>query len=125
MTDKEYEQKRCECWEEYCQTHPLCNTPVMRLNFNWTFDRAYVLGKQETKQEIKQETDAEDTVIQCWVARDGGGNLSLSIAKPARHHYSLSWISVCVNIPKHLFPDLTWESDPIEVELIIKRKKNG
>lgn len=26
---------------------------------------------------------------------------------------------------KSLFPDLTWESDPLEVELIIKRKKNG
>lgn len=45
MTQTEYERKKRECWEEYCQTHPLCNTPVMRLNFDWTFDRAYALGK--------------------------------------------------------------------------------
>lgn len=29
----------------------------------------------------------------------------------------------CITLPKDSFPDLTWESDPIEVELIIKRKK--
>lgn len=29
------------------------------------------------------------------------------------------------SVLERLFPDLTWESDPIEVELIIKRKKNG
>lgn len=53
MNNQDYEQKKRECWEEYCQTHPLCNTPVMRLNFDWTFDRAYALGKE--KEAITQE----------------------------------------------------------------------
>lgn len=53
MTQNDYEAKKRECWEEYCKTHPLCNTPVMRLNFDWTFSRAYDLGKE--KEAITQE----------------------------------------------------------------------
>lgn len=53
MNNQEYEQKKRECWEEFT-TMPLYKA------FNFAFDRAYALGKKEIKQEIKQETDAED-----------------------------------------------------------------
>lgn len=53
MNNQDYETKKRECWDEYCKTHPLCNTSVMRLNFDWTFDRAYALGKQEKDAEKK------------------------------------------------------------------------
>ena len=79
MNNQEYEQKKRECWEEYCQTHPLCNTPVMRLNFDWTFDRAYALGKREK--------DAEEIMISGWVARDSDGTLTLFEVKPERVRY--------------------------------------
>ena len=53
MNTENYTKNRAECWEEYCETHPLCNTPVMRMNFDWTFSRAYALGKE--KEAITQE----------------------------------------------------------------------
>lgn len=36
------------------------------------------------------------------------------------------WESDCASflpLDKNLFPDLTWDDDPIEVEIVIKRKK--
>lgn len=75
----------------------------------------------------KQEKDA-DTVIQGWVARDVDGLLFFYSNKPKRYfigEYS-HWKGIVINsIPKQLFPDLTWESEPQECEIIIKRKKNG
>lgn len=53
MNNQDYEQKKRECWEEFT-TMPLYKA------FSFAFDRAYALGKKEIKQEIKQETDAED-----------------------------------------------------------------
>lgn len=60
MTQTEYEQKRRECWEEFCESDkPYDVEPA----FDFAFDRAYALGKQEIKQEIKQEKDAEGEEI--------------------------------------------------------------
>ncbi len=84
------------------------------------------LGKQESKQESKQET-----VIQGWVCRDKTGLLNFFYggSVPYRNENDGDWNTLCGRVlewlPKELFPDLTWESEPIEVELIIKRKKNG
>lgn len=75
-----------------------------------------------------------DTVIQGWVCRDKKDNaLNLHVEKPyrAQSGYDVydepDWQeSDCASLlplEKSLFPDITWESDPIEVELIIKRKK--
>lgn len=138
MTDQDYERKKHECWEEYKRQNLYGEVqwqPASRYDvFCAAFDRAYALGKQETKQEtkqeIKQETDAEDTVISGWVARDGNGPNDLGLrvytVKPDRRknrrewngHGEMSYLIDC-----RLFPDLTWESDPEEVEIIIKRKK--
>lgn len=118
MTQQDYEQKKRECWEEFKRTNldgEVQWQPVSRYDvFCAAFDRAYALGKQEK--------DA-DTVIQGWVARDDDGDLFMYSMKPKR--IRAVWIGVFAdfNLPSYLFPDLTWESDPIEVELIIKRKK--
>lgn len=77
----------------------------------------------------KQEKDA-DTVIQGWVARDKNGDLVCCAgSKPFKEEKLPFWRVDFRNfiecIPNDLFPDLTWDSDPIEVELIIKRKNNG
>ena len=77
--------------------------------------------------------DSEDTVIQGWVCRDKKDNaLNLHVEKPYRAHsgYDINdepdwWESDCASfipLDKDLFPDLTWESEPEEVEIIIKRK---
>lgn len=55
MTNQEYEQKKRECWEEY--TRKCVHEGKSAYGaFNFAFDRAYALGKQETKQKSKQET---------------------------------------------------------------------
>lgn len=78
----------------------------------------------------KQEKDA-DTVIQGWLVRDKDGTLNLFYGsdKPIKRGQDEYWSvvagAVFEYLPREMFPDLTWESDPIEVELIIKRKKNG
>ena len=47
MTDKEYENKRRECWEEFRFKNPAFNDMLGRKIFNQIYDRAYALGKQE------------------------------------------------------------------------------
>lgn len=79
----------------------------------------------------KQEKDAEDTVISGWVARDNGGFISLFSYCPNRViHDDLGYWghndgSDEIDLSKDSFPDLTWESDPEPVEIIIKRKKKN
>lgn len=54
MTDKEYEQKRRECWEEFCNDSCFCNSYGMTEEaFYSAFDRAYALGKE--KETISQD----------------------------------------------------------------------
>lgn len=74
------------------------------------------------------ESDA-DAVIQGWVARDSNSDLFIYNYKPKR---DTRWDSVeiwngetYIELDSNLFPDLTWKTAPLEVEIIIKRKKNG
>lgn len=145
MTQQEYDQKKRKCWEEYCQQY---GHTYGRIAFDFAFDRAYALGKQEkdgidlkklnemlddtlkkeTKESLNQwlsEKNA-DTVIQGWVARNEDGELYIYSKKPNRTQW-LRWAEGSNFLPllPDLFPDLTWEDDPQEVEIIIKRKKNG
>lgn len=64
-----------------------------------------------------------DTVIRGWVARDEDGNLFMYSTKPER--IGTMWMGEFANfdLRNNLFPDLTWDDEPIEVEIIIKRKK--
>jgi len=65
-----------------------------------------------------------------YVARDEMGTLFLYDKKPVRVKRSLPesqfdwgdyWASNdCIELDEHLFPELTWEQEPIEVELIKK-----
>lgn len=167
MTQTKYEQKKQECWKEYCTS----DVPYdVESAFDFAFDRAYALGKLQAscgqvKEEIsqediekasinyirtnpfvnsrtattareafedgmkfalgKQEKDAEETVICGWVARDKTGYLVLHYKEPHRTLGNAKWYSAQSqkSLPRDSFPDLTWESDPIEVEIIIKRRK--
>lgn len=127
MTQTEYKQKRSECWEEFKRENldgEVQWQPVSRYDvFCDAFDRAYTLGKQDK--------DAY-AVIQGWVARDQDGYISLFKDKPTRDTFDKGdvpygfWDEANSNhleLPITSFPDLTWESDPESVEIIIKRKK--
>lgn len=111
MTQQEYEKAKAECWIEFCKEHPI-ETPSISIGeaFAYAFDLAFALGKQEK--------DA-DTVIQGWVARDKDGEIYLYEDKPVQ--CSDEWAGRLH--PEFDFQKLRWTSDPIEVELIIKRKK--
>lgn len=71
--------------------------------------------------------DAEETVIQGWVARDDNGKLYIYSDKPGRYNKGRRWVQGYAFLPlsSDLFPDLTWESETEPVEIILKRKKNG
>lgn len=71
--------------------------------------------------------DAEGAVISGWVAKDSDvqwvylyGSMPTRGINMWNGHGSL-----LMPLDANSFPDLTWESEPQEVELIIKRKKNG
>lgn len=177
MTRQEYEQKREQEWQTFCNRHGMLDRGhVMIISaFFEAFDRAYALGREKeiiSQDEIdkaaedyvsfkkggkcilsyiieracrrafkgganfalgKQEKDAE-TVIQGWVCRDKKDNaLNLHAEEPYRtySHYNTDdkpdwWESDCASflpLDNSLFPNLTWDDEPIEVEIIIKRKK--
>lgn len=126
MANKDYEQKKRECLQEFCKLHD-CETPhdYIAETFSYAFDRAYALGKQEIKQEIKQEADAEETVISGWVAKDADAQwVYLYNSMPTRGINMWNGHgSLLIPLDANSFPDLTWESDPEPVEIIIKRKK--
>lgn len=123
MNNQDYEKARQECWDALyndllkgeVQWQPVSRKEI----FNFAFEGAYALGMQEK--------DA-DTVIQGWVARDDDGDLFFYNDKPRREKAVWDepqyWIGKTqIDLAPNLFPDLTWESDPEPVEIIIKRKK--
>lgn len=127
MNNHDYEKARQECWDALrkelldgeVQWQPVSRYDV----FCDAFDLAYALGKQEK--------DA-DTVIQGWVARDEDGRIYLYDDEPKRENGKpygkpSEWgsVNVMTKLSVASFPDLTWSDEPQEVEIIIKRKKNG
>lgn len=64
----------------------------------------------------------EEYKIKVWVARDQDGCLFIGKEKPIGN-VNLSWIVAEEYFPfdTELFPELTWENSPIEVELTIKK----
>ena len=92
-------------------------------------DAEYSADQLELYKKIIIEPKDADTVIQGWACRDNNSlNAQVLIGdKPKRtgFNYWENKSADCITLPKDLFPDLTWDDDPQEVEIIIKRKKNG
>lgn len=111
---QDYESALSEIWKIYATAFEIIGEEPNEA-FKWVFKRAYQLGKQEK---------VADTVIHGWVARDKGRFLGLYPWQPKRG--DVAWLcGSCMVLPINTFPDLTWESEPEEVEMIIKRKKNA
>lgn len=57
-----------------------------------------------------------------YVARDENGGLCLFIGKPRRG--PVSWIDdnggFLTDLPYELWPEITWETDPVEASLLLK-----
>lgn len=87
--------------------------------------QAYLDGYTACEQSM---TDSEATVIQGWIARNHepchGYDLHLFTSKPIRRQIMGDWYGYGeTKLDTKLFPSLTWESDPLEVEITIKPKK--
>ena len=68
-------------------------------------------------------------MIEGYVARDKDGQLCVFYGdKPQRGGCNRWWhpehcpVGDWMNIPEEMFPELKWEDEPIEVELIFERK---
>jgi len=65
--------------------------------------------------------------IHGWVARDSvednfiGTGLILHHSKPTRVGGEWSSQTIWAHLPSKLFPEITWESEPVEVELLIRK----
>ncbi len=116
MTQTEYEQKKRECWETFLRLGGGEEEIGKKSAFDFAFDRSHALSRQEK--------DA-DTVIQGWVARDKNGDLFMYSTKPEWDRLTGMWYGerALITPSNDLFLDLTWDSDPEPVEIIIKRKK--
>jgi len=118
ITQEEIEKASVEYADKTAKQYEVCNSEfVQEIMVAFEQGANFALGKQEK--------DAEETVISGWVAADDNGDLFLCRTKPVRDEVSGMWISgECpLDVGINLFPDLTWDSEPQEVELIIKRNK--
>lgn len=96
-------------------------------------DEVYVDGKlrlylpSDLDFDVEEAEQTESAVISGWVARDNNGTLWICSEEPQR--YSDWWIIdtdedyTKKELPSYLFPSLTWESEPLEVDITIKAKK--
>lgn len=125
MDNQEYEQKKRECWEE-AVLHG-----ALEVDKNLLFDHAFKCGYSLGKH----EKDAEETVINGWVARNKYNEPFLYTSKPHRINCGIvfcehtdAWSSDDLSffpLDKDLFPNITWDNEPQEYEIIIKRKNHG
>ncbi len=78
--------------------------------------------------DVEDAKQTESAVISGWVARNHepcpGYDLHLFTSKPIRRQIMGDWYGHGeTKLDTKLFPSLTWESEPIECEIIIKAKK--
>lgn len=59
-----------------------------------------------------------------WIARDEDSDLYLYSDKPTREKFNNIWSTkrACIHLDVNMFPDVKWESEPVEVEIKIKEK---
>lgn len=58
-----------------------------------------------------------------WIARDIDGGLLLFYSEDAPVKDSSDWVSdngECIDMPKDNYPEVTWESGPLEVKVVPK-----
>lgn len=119
---KEYLCEKC-AWKDDCDFYggentafDCCECPADSYEDGFKAGAKFALGKQDK--------DA-DTVIQGWVAVDDDVQLVYLYSSMPTRGINM-WNghgSLLMPLDANSFPDLTWDSDPEPVEIIIKRKK--
>lgn len=65
MNNQEYEQKKRECWGEFCNEHLFDPHNIITQGiFGYAFDRAYQLGKEEKEAEEEEMLMCEKSKVQ-------------------------------------------------------------
>ena len=77
---------------------------------------------------VDEAKETEEATINGWMARDKNGDLVCCAgSKPFKEEKLPFWRVDYRNyiecIPNDLFPSVTWDSEPMEVEITIKPKK--
>ena len=62
-----------------------------------------------------------EIVIKGWVARDDTGEIFIMQLNKRRYLSADETIYKCYVLPEEVFPEMKYEDDPIEAEMIIKR----
>lgn len=100
---------------------------VYSMNNREPYHKCLSDGHHYPASELDFHVDATETVMQGWVARNPDGDLNFYVDKPKRNVVMYQWdgkdVDMC--LVDEMFPDLTWDDDPLPVELTIKRKNNG
>lgn len=117
IPQEEIEKASVEYADKTAKQYEVCNSEFVQ-EIMVAFEQGvnFALGKQEK--------DA-DTVIQGWVAKDNDSQgLYLYSSMPTRGVNMWNGHgSLLTPLDANLYPDLTWDSEPEQVEIILKRKK--
>jgi len=92
-----------------------CSSPISVCND--------ILSLIEFMQE--QQKDKQIVSIEGWAARDKNGHLNFFLGKPHRIKNTRGeeyWVGHArMKQPNEFFPELSWNDEPIEVELLINK----
>lgn len=110
MTHEEIEQKALEVY------------PVINDCLNSTID----INKKSREGYIKALLEVESlSKVHGWIARDKDGLLGFYSDKPQRFDDKAWWCDpgcyTALALPPESYPEITWESEPLEVELILRK----
>lgn len=61
--------------------------------------------------------------MKVYIARCLDGDLTLHTHEPVWSEYAGHWTSSVLELNSTLFPEVTFENSPVEVELVIKKKE--
>lgn len=108
-----------DAWQELKKNKPdIENYPAI------CFQKGVDLQKQKDIEELDKKPK-----IKVWIARDKTHDLHLFSEKPWRNNnggidWNNEWIGErLLVLDCNLYPELTWESEPIEIELILNVEK--
>ena len=111
--EKQKEQKPAE-WSEDIIRKGIKEVGLTQYQIKWLKNNVFP-PKKEQKPETK---------ITGWVARDRNGEICIYEDYPERISAQQFWFGQGSNriLDQKSFPDLKWEDEPVEVEIIIRKK---
>ena len=90
------------------------------------FDETWDMNEQCREPYIKALLEVESLPkVHGWISRDKDGLLGFYSDKPKRFDDKAWWCDpgcyTALALPPESYPEITWESEPLEVELLIRR----